>query len=223
MANEQGGFAKAVIKNLDTNEEVDCMFRPKEYSFTKTNTWNKGEVRGGNVPRLDFGGGDSMTLTMELFFDTYEAKGPQPRDVRAHTDKIWQMMMINEKKKDKDGKSQPPYCEFRWGKSWSFKAVITKLTQKFTLFDSDGTPLRSTLNVDFKQAEEGGKYPGQNPTTVSKPGYRTRRVKERETLDWIAFEEYGDSRFWRFLADMNELENPMDLEVGQLLAIAPMR
>jgi hypothetical protein len=221
MADSQGGLAKAIIKNLDTNEEVECMFRPKEYTFSKTNTWNEGDVRGGNVPKLDFGGGGSMTLKMELFFDTYEAAPPKPRDVRAHTDKIWRLMMINEEKKDKDGKSQPPYCEFRWGQSWSFKAVITSLSQKFTLFNSDGTPLRSTLDVTFQQAEEEGKYPGQNPTTVSKPGYRTRRVRESETLDWIAFDEYGDSKLWRFLADTNELENPMKLEVGQLLAIAP--
>ena len=122
-----------------------------------------------------------------------------------------------------DGKGQPPLCEFRWGKTWSFKAVITSLSQKFTLFLSDGTPVRSTLNVTFQQATEESKYPGQNPTTVTKPGYKTRRVKQGETLDWIAYDEYGDSTLWRFLADTNELENPMKLEAGQLLAIAPIR
>ena len=161
-----------------------------------------------------------MTLQMDLFFDTYEAGD----DVRTkYTNKIWKLMMINKDKKDKGHKGWPPLCEFRWGQSWSFKAVITSLSQKFTLFLANGTPVRSTMKVTFQQAVEEGKYPGQNPTTVTKPGYKTRRVKQGETLDWIAFDEYEDSTLWRFLADTNNLDDPMELTAGQVLAIAPIK
>jgi len=100
-------------------------------------------------------------------------------------------------------------------------AVITDITQKFTLFRYDGIPVRATLDVSFLQAKEKGKYPGQNPTTVNQSGYRRRMVNEGDTIDWIAFEEYGDSAMWRFIADTNNLDNPAKLKPGQVLAIAP--
>lgn len=219
MSNSQTGLEKAAIINLDTKETIDCMFRPKEYTFTKTNTWQSEMITGKNVPKVEFSGGQAMKLTMELFFDTYELG----TDVRkTHTDRIWRLMMINPSNKDKGNKGWPPQCEFRWGLAWSFKAVITSINQKFTLFLADGTPVRSTMTVTFLQAAEEGVYPGQNPTTVSKPGYKTRRVKQGETLDWIAFEEYGDSNRWRYLADINRLDDPMRLAPGQVLAIAPL-
>ncbi len=212
MALQDGGAQAATIVNLATEEKVECMFRPKEYSLTKTNTWTKKDVKEGNVPKYDFGGGQPYKLKMELFFDTYE----KAEDVRNHTNRIWKLMEV-----PKD-EQEPPRCQFMWGKFWSFKAVITTINQKFTLFLANGTPVRSTMDVTFQQVFEEGKYPGQNPTTYSKPGYKMRRIREGETLDLIAFQEYGDSSRWRHIADVNGMDNPMRLRPGQVLAIAPM-
>jgi hypothetical protein len=211
---------KARILNLDDTGErpIECLFNPNEYTFSKRNTWTRSEVKGRNVPRLEFGGGDSMTLKMQLFFDTY-ASG---EDVRRTTNRIWKLMNINQSLTDMTSvKGRPPMVEFQWGTTWSFKAVITDISQKFTLFRYDGTPVRATLDVSFLQAQEAGRYPGQNPTTVGRPGYRRRIVKEGETIDWIAYDEYGDSAMWRFVADTNGLDDPGRLTPGQELAIAP--
>jgi len=212
-----GPLTKATIKNLDTGVTIPCMFSPKEYSFTKTNRWSSNTAQGQNVPDCIFSGGQAMTLTMELFFDTYEKK----KDVRSLTNEIFKLMRINPDAMDKNFQSRPYLCEFQWGYTWSFVAVVTSITQKFTMFLTDGTPVRSTMNVVFQQVSDEGKYPGQNPTTMSAPGYKTRRVKQGDTLDWIAHEEYGDSSLWRFLADINDLEDPLKLTVGRALAIPP--
>jgi LysM repeat protein len=211
---------KARIINLDDSSQppIECLFNPNEYTFSKKNTWTRTDVIGKNVPQLQFGGGDSMTLKMQLFFDTYTTG----KDVRQITNRIWKLMSINDKLTDpKTGKGRPPEVEFQWGKIVSFKAVITEIKQVFTLFRYDGTPVRATLDVTFLQAKEGGKYPGQNPTTVGKPGYKRRVVKEGDSIDWIAYEEYGDSAKWRFIAETNNLDNPRRLKPGQVLAIAP--
>ena len=211
---------KARIINLDDANEraIECLFNPNEYTFSKRNTWNTHEVKGKNVPQLEFGGGDSMTLKMQLFFDTY-ATGD---DVRKTTNRIWKLMNINEKLTDMTSvKGRPPMVEFQWGSTWTFKAVITDISQKFTLFRYDGTPVRATLDVTFLQAKEKGRYPGQNPTNMGQPGYRQRVVNEGDTIDWIAYDEYGDSAMWRFVADTNDLDNPLKLRPGQVLAIAP--
>ncbi len=211
---------KARIANLDDPGEapIDCLFNPNEYTFVKRNTWNRSQVKGKNVPQLEFGGGDSMTLTMQLFFDTYTTG----EDVRQTTNRIWKLMNINQKLTDMTStKGRPPMVEFQWGSTWSFQAVITEVSQRFTLFRYDGTPVRATLDVTFLQAKEEGRYPGQNPTTVNRSGNRRRVVKEGETLDWIAYEEYGDSALWRLIAETNHLDDPGRLRPGQVLAIAP--
>jgi hypothetical protein len=155
---------------------------------------------------------------MELFFDTYT----DGKDVRTITDKILKLMYVDETLIDKKSKKgRPPRVAFRWGNTWSFKAVITSIVQKFTLFRYDGTPVRATLNVDFLQSEEEKKFPAQNPTTSGQPGYRQRVVNEGDTIDWIAFDEYGDSAMWPFIADTNNLNDPLRLKPGQVLAIAP--
>jgi len=212
MATLDSGFEKAQIRNLETSEIVDCMFRPKELSMSKNNTWNEKDVKEGDLPILEFGGGKPAELKMQLFFDTYE-KG---EDVRNYTDKVWKLMDVSNDKK------RPPRCQFTWGIYLSFKAVIYSLSQQYTLFLPNGMPVRSTLDVSFRQSVDEKKRPSQNPTTVCKPGYRTRQVRQGETLDLIAFEEYGDPNRWRFLADINKLDDPLSLPDGTLLAIAPI-
>jgi hypothetical protein len=211
---------KAVIRNLDDSSEqpIEVLFNPNEYTFHKKNTWTKTDILGKNVPQLEFGGGDSMSLKMQLFFDTYTTG----KDVRETTNRIWKLMNISDRLTDLTStKGRPPMVEFQWGKTWSFKAVITEIRQKFTLFRYDGTPVRATLDATFLQAKDGGRYPGQNPTTVGRPGYKRRMVKEGDSIDWIAYEEYGDSAMWRFIADTNNLGYPHRLRPGQVLAIAP--
>jgi nucleoid-associated protein YgaU len=46
-------------------------------------------------------------------------------------------------------------------------------------------------------------------------------VKQGDTIDLIAFDEYGDSAMWRFIAATNNLDDPLRLKPGQVLAIAP--
>ncbi|MBE0430677.1 MAG: peptidoglycan-binding protein [Dehalococcoidia bacterium] len=209
---------KATIENLDTGEKIPCLFNPNEYTYTKSNSWTQKPVKGENVPDLEFGGGGSATLTMSLFLDTSTTGG----DVRDTTGKLYKLMDIDEKATDMTtAKGRPPMVEFHWGRIWSFKAVITSLTEKCTLFRDDGVPVRATVSVTFLQAKEQGVNPPQNPTTAGQPGYKRRLVNEGDTIDWIAFDEYGDSALWRYIAHINNLDDPGRLRPGQMLAIAP--
>ena len=216
-----GQLVKAYIYNEDKDQKVvDCLFNPTEYSFTKTNTWDPGRIIGRDVPLVNFQGGGAMTLTLSLLFDTYSMDG-QP-DVRQYTEKVLNLMKIDPSLKDsKSQGGRPPRVSFRWGKYWSFKAVITSITQRFTLFMSDGRPVRATLDVTFQQVESEGTYPPTNPTSTAEV-QKVRVVRPGETVDSIAFEEYGDAARWRLIADHNDLDDPLRLRPGQRLAIPPV-
>lgn len=220
-----GHLVKAKITNLSTGKKVVCMFNPREYTFSKTNNWSENIKKGQNVAELEFGGGAPASLSLQLLFDTYESHGlaMAGEDVRKYTKGLWDMMKIDEKtKRPPSNMGHPPHCQFTWGSLWSFEAVIVSISQKFTLFASDGTPLRAILDVSFKQIKDEGQYPRQNPTSGGNPGDHMRVVREGETLVNIAYEEYGDPTVWRHLANINQLSNPLRLRPGQSLIVTPL-
>lgn len=214
-------LTKATLTNLDTNEKIQCLFNPNEYTIAKSNAWEAKPVIGKNVPKMDFTGGGARTLTVELFFDVYEKSG---QDVRTYVNKLWDLTMIDERQKNPvTERSRPPFCLLQWGGNWHFKAVITNLSVRYTLFRQDGTPVRAIANLTLQEAEDDTDLPGTNPTSHAEPGYRKRVVQPHDTLALIAYQEYGDSSRWRPIADANKLTDPTSIETGQVLSIPPLR
>jgi nucleoid-associated protein YgaU len=216
----QGQLEKATITNLDnTGEKVECLFRPKEYSFSKKNNWTPGKMVGSNFEQPTFNGSDPQTLRLELIFDTFE----EGTDVRRRTEVLWSMMKLSPQRiEPTTNRGVPPHIEFRWGKLGSFEAVITSLSEKFTLFHPSGYPLRSYVTIDLLQATASDTWARQNPTSGARQGYAVHTVKEGETIDWIAFKEYGSSDAYRHLAAANGIDDPTRLMPGQRLLIVPL-
>lgn len=218
MTTTRGGLEPAVIINMDTGDTVRCMFNPYEYTVSKQNQWERGKTKGKNAPKLKFSQGGGQGLKLQLFFDTY-AEGT---DVRTYTEPLWQMMMINGAKTNpRSNKSEPPPVSFQWG-GLVFIAVITNISQKFTLFLQDGTPVRTTVDISLEQLGDENDFPRQNPTSGGGDAVKTRIVKAGERLDWIAYEEYEDATLWRHIAQANGLCHPLRLRPGQRLMIPPL-
>lgn len=217
-------YAPATLTNLeDTNSNensVRFQYRPTEFTYSRSVNWNqagKGAVREDS-PEADFAGGQPITMSLKLLFDTYETQ----KDVRATTKKLWKMSLIQESLKDKNnGQGRPPKVQFAWGTGTTFVAFITQISERFLLFLNDGTPVRSEVNISFREVVE--KKTGTNPTSGGPAGVRIHTVTQGETIDWIAFQEYGDPNAWRALAANNNLEDPTQLRPGQRLLITALR
>jgi hypothetical protein len=211
---------KAEIINVDTNTSVaKCLFNPREYSFSKSNSWEKQKNAGGNVPQVTFAGGEPATLQVELLFDTYLEGGERAQDVRKkYTEKIWELMKVNPSlAQKKPKKARPPFVKFHWGDAWSFVGVITSIQEKFTLFTSNGTPARATLNITLQQLRDEGTLPPQNPTSrhLRQPGVdggRRQSVLDRR-------ERVRRCDPWRRIAEANHLQNVRELRPGTVLVI----
>lgn len=208
---------KATIFQVDdTSKKVECQFNPKEYSINKQVKWIYQVVDGKNVGDPEFGGGEAQDFEVDLVFDSTDTGN----DVRNKYSQLIEMAQIDTTKTDATtGKGEPPECQFQWGNYLSFKGVIKAINQNFVLFKGDGTPLRAKVKVTFSETAQA--TPGQNPTTRTE--YRkVWVVREGESLQWIAYKEYGDPGQWRFIAETNNLDNPMDLHPGQVLKLVPL-
>jgi hypothetical protein len=225
-------LAKLTITPLGKSkiQPFKVLFNPTSYSISKSVSWEQSESAKGssarrsnvkfNAPKLEFGGGQSRELSLKLFFDVTDSpivNGEKVRDVRKLTDKLVKLTL-----KERAGNKElaPPKCRVSWGEGRSptmdfpFVGVVQSLTQEFTLFDSNGTPLRANLNVtflEFLSAEEDKRR--------NDPEFTTRIVKRGDTLSSIAAEMLDDPTRWRIIADANRLDNPRTLEVGMSLSI----
>ncbi len=206
---------KLKITNLDKTppEEFEVLFNPTEYSIDESNSWKEQE-RERRKPELQFTAQTLKKLSMELFFDTYEKK----EDVRQHTSKIARLLVVDESK----GK-RPPRCQINWGKQdpggdFPFVGVLESVRQQFTLFMSDGRPVRAKLSVSFKEFITPSQQEKKNPTSGSFPA-QTYTVRAGDTLSAIAGQLWSDPTLWRLLADENTIANPRILKPGQELAV----
>jgi len=208
---------KLIIKNEDNNEELECLFNPTEYTIAKAISWDPKKQTGKNVGKVEFTGGAPRTINFELLFDVFEEKDA---DVNTHVNKLWAMAMVDEDTKQRKSKrNRPPFLSFTWGAHWSFKATITSLSVRYTLFRESGTPCRATATVQLQEYLDPKDKKGQNPTSRGEAGITSREVRPHDTLAWIAFEEYGDATLWRHIASANNIEDPLGIEPGQVLAI----
>ena len=237
---------KAIIRKVkggkaSETELVKCQFNPTEYTIKKTNKWTVKPKKGRDIGKSDFGGGQPATLKMKLFFDTSDGgtlmnerinkkqiyseainKNEDHQDVRKQTEKLWKMMMVDEENiNKKTKKGEPPQVLFQWGKGHFFTAVIKSISQKFTMFLSDGVPIRAELDVVFQQYKDETIFAPQNPTSLSE-SRKIWVVTEGQSLDWIAYQEYGDPAQWRYIAETNDLANPQHLHAGQVLKLLPL-
>jgi len=189
------------------------MFNPTQYSISKTNDWTAKYSPRSDFPDAHFSSAGQTTISVrDLVFDTYESK----TDVRTvYTNKIMDLMKIETFGEE----MRPPLVSFRWGPGHYFKSVVKSVTQELTLFTPTGTPVRARVSIELMGVGQvvGAKM-GTNPTSYAK-AFTVRVVHQGETLDLIAFEEYGDSRHWRRIAEFNRLRDPLRLRPGQRIAI----
>jgi hypothetical protein len=182
-------------------------FNPTNYSLSKANQIAEAAIPGLNAPILQFVHGNVRTLDMELYFDTYE----EGWSVAPSTKRIYNLLLID------PATHAAPICEISWG-TFIFQGVLDHVNGKFTLFLSDGTPVRATLTVTFKEYIDVDKLVRVQPTQ-SADHRKMRVVKSGDRIDNIAGEEYGDPDGWRAIAEANQMDNPFALEPGHVLIV----
>jgi hypothetical protein len=206
---------KATIKILAgrrANTELKVLFNPAEYTHDISNNFQETALPGLANPILQFVNGESQSLSMDLFFDTWTDGGG--RDVTELTQAFADTLSIDAQL------HAPSPVEFIWG-SFTFKAVVVSLSQQFTMFASDGKPVRATLKVTFKQyrpLSEQLEAPRRNSADKTK----RRTLTADDSLWAMAAREYDHPREWRRIARANGIANPRLVPAGANLVLPPL-
>lgn len=161
------GSEKAYFINDDGGATFYVQFNPKEMKLDESAAWKESKEFQVDKPLVEFDRGKASSLTMELIFDTTDTGD----DVRERwTSKLAGFVAVTVGDEDNVHKAvRPPRCTFNWG-SFSFPAVIEKVSTSFIMFASNGNPLRAKVSITLKERNEEQGGTGAGPgVTLSAP------------------------------------------------------
>lgn len=220
--------------HLDPGTRFEAPYNPTEYTLAKSAQFAEHVIPGLDSPILQFVRGQAETTSIDLFFDSSdEGMGKKSTAVTKRTDEFYRLVKMS-------GKSHaPPICRFTWGKSgfpgssfkddWAsqarqhgFNCVIESLRQRFSLFSSEGVPLRAVLTVGLKEYKSVQRQLAElNLQSADQTHAYTMR--QGETLSDVANAVYGDPNEWRPIAEDNGITDPLAVAAGSILTISPLR
>ncbi|HEU5483624.1 MAG TPA: peptidase M23 [Microlunatus sp.] len=193
---------------------IEFQFNPKEVTITKSAKWERKPTKGSKkAGPPEFTGPEPSKMTLEMFFD---ATGPRDGSVVAAVEKLLSCCVATEESAGQK-KPSPPLVVLHWGSISSFPAFVTSVSAKFTLFASDGTPIRAVCSVSME--EMPGEPFRQNPTSGSHDVRRVHRTVAGDSLASVAYAEYGDPTAWRPLAAFNGIDDPLRVPTGTVLLL----
>jgi hypothetical protein len=196
---------------------VRFSFNPTQLTETASASWKQTPAKGKGKPKSEFTGTMPGTMTLEALF-VAEWGG-------ATTDVEWEitnLLLLTEPTDESVGKGKPtpPTVNLWWGsvQTWG-PAIVKNVSIKYTLFDDKGTCTRATASITLEELLDAP--PGQNPTSGGVAGNRAHIVSDGDSLASIAYREYDNAALWRGLADLNGIDDPMRLRIGQRLIVPP--
>ena len=216
---------KASFTSLDdTSKAFTVQFNPKELKFDKKGSWQDKEEQGGDSD-VEFKKGNPATLSMELHFDTtLSMTGGTAQSVK---DK-WVLGLLQFQTIEVDGEGdtkRPHFVTFAW-KDFSFVGFFESLMVTYTMFASDGTPVRAKITVKMKEKKlstytMGQQGDGVNATRHSLVGRGGRvsvvTTSAESTANQVAAENGVSTE--QLLADNPQIEDPTAIPAGTELVI----
>ena len=212
-----GPLKRAELMSDDRSRRLRFHYNPTTVTIAKTAEWRSQPRRGSRtVPSPEFIGSNGRTLSLTLLLDAFESPD---RDVRADVETLVEWTCVTEESW-RAHRPQPPLLRLHWGGEPYFPGYLREVTARFTLFASDGTLLRASVDVVLVETPDEPKP--QNPTSGGVPDRRSVVLGAGDTLASLARQEYGDPNLWRALASANGVDDPARVRPGTSLVVPPM-
>jgi len=220
MAMSKATLVVVAGKGLKTTE-LKFQYNPEHFTLQKSADWKAPDQSSAkSTAEPTFTKTNPATITMDVFFDAFSLPFG---DV---TDDVQTLMMWTKPcpTPNDQGSYQPPVLAFNWGSSAAlngFQGFLKSVSAQYTMFRSNGTPVRATCSITLEEVPTST-WP-QNPTSGGKPGLQAHVLIEGETLHSVAWAEYGNASYWRGVAAINNIDDPLRVAPGTRLLLPSPR
>ena len=191
------------------------MFNPNTYSQKYEVEYNEAQGQGDTGSPQVFGSVKPQEYTFEFLFDG-TGTAAEPIDVQETVDRF---LTITGKH---DGEiHRPKYLKLVWGALLS-KCVLKNAEITYTLFQSDGFPLRAKVKATFAEnIEDALRVAEERQNSPDLTHIVT--VREGEHLSQLCQRMYRNPKYYLQVAAFNGIKNFRKLQPGQRLLFPPIK
>ncbi|MGW4560897.1 CIS tube protein [Streptomyces sp. NPDC004561] len=195
----------------------DFDFNPSQVEMSRRAQWKVTPVqieREGPTPQ--FMGVEPLEMSLEIFLDSSDQ--PTGSAVLKNVESLLDCLEVTDASIH-GHKPSPPWVVLEWG-SFStarFTAYVSSLSTSYLLFGTSGVPIRASCRLQLNEIPSKTKR--QNPTSGALTAQRVHRVVAGDSLQSLAWREYGDATAWRAIAEANDIDDPARLPSGTELLL----
>ncbi|MFE5111329.1 peptidase M23 [Streptomyces sp. NPDC056663] len=195
----------------------DFEYNPAQLSLSRSAEWKvtPSQIeRNGAVP--EFMGSQAREMSVEIFLD--RSGDPESNDLLKMMESLLDCCEVTSTSVAAKQPS-PPWVVFEWGsfRTARFTAYISAVQAHITMFGTTGIPIRATCQLQLHEIPS--QTAGQNPTSGALTAQRIHRIVAGDSLQSLAWREYGNAAAWRSIAEANGIDDPGQLTTGTELVL----
>jgi hypothetical protein len=149
---------KATLINTDGGSDIQFMFNPSMISFSTSVSIEQSPAaksgEGASIPSFKHLNPYTVQIG-NIPLDTYEQKTSVLDEIKKFRNGVNANVNVNLT----DGSKRPPIYILTWGSNPYLSCFIKNLNFKLTLFLSDGTPVRASVDLTLEQLENTNPKP----------------------------------------------------------------
>ena len=189
---------------------------PASYTHNHQVKYDNSTAQGSPGTTLKFKGIPPETISFDIYFDASGVIDSTIVDVKTQLDEFKEVCF------DYNGTiHEPNYLIISWG-SLVFKCKLTSLDVSYTLFKSDGNPLRAKASVKFEEAIDSSLIAAE-AAPESPDLTHLVIVREGDSLPLLCKNAYDDESYYIEVAKHNKLVNYRNLIPGTELYLPPIK
>jgi len=194
------------------------MINPDQYTIDSTikYVFGKGFGKGGEEWKFKSVPAETITLGSIVLDGTGAIEGSTTQTVTARISNLKNIAMAY------DGSAhQTPVLQISWGGLVKY-ARLKSIKAEYTLFKSDGEPLRAKLTLSFAEYKPATQIAAEGRTSSPDLTHLVE-VKAGDTLPLLCQRIYRKPGYHVQVARINQLSSPRILVPGSILTFPPLR
>lgn len=199
----------------DGDEDFTVMYNPQEYAIKYQVESDDSQGAGTSGSASTFKKIKPQNLSLDFTIDGTGVTTGETKDIPKRVQKFLDIAY-----EFKGDKHRPRYLMILWG-TLIFKCTLDSCSVKYTLFNSDGTPIRAKISATFKGFIDDKKRAAKEDKSSPDLTHR-RTINDGDTLPLMCHRIYGDSKYYLEVARVNNLKNFSKLETGTTLYFPPL-
>ncbi len=221
MSNE---LAKVLIRAYEKPEEVSqqeapvatftAMFNPSNFSVDNTFQYDDSQSDAETGSEQKFKSIAPREFDFNFLLDGTGASG-EKIDVETEIEKFKKTTGFAGKKR------RPLFLSLTWG-TFTIRCVLKKMNVKYTLFRTDGTPVRGEVQASFAQYKTVEQQLLENPLSKLTSLTQLRDITAVDDLVSMGEKIYNDANKYIDIARANGLDSVRELSMGGRLEFPPL-